>query len=93
MHTGLANQDNGLGLAVLDTLVDSLRLHIAVDDLARPVAHGANSPLFLGAPLTTRWQCWAVAGLVLRTYKMATGLTGEPVPPTTRSGLTVSKNS
>ncbi len=26
-------------------------------------------------------------------YKIATGFTGEPVPPTTRSGLTVSMNS
>ena len=27
------------------------------------------------------------------TYSIATGLTGEPVPPTTRSGLMVSMNS
>lgn len=26
-------------------------------------------------------------------YRMATGLTGEPVPPTTRKGFTVSINS
>ena len=26
-------------------------------------------------------------------YRIATGLTGEPVPPTTRNGFTVSMNS
>ena len=43
--------------------------------------------------LAQRFPAAVPEELGLEDYRMATGLTGEPVPPTTRRGLMVSMNS